>query len=81
VQRQRELIQLTHDQYEILEQAVARGTRIAVQRRNAGRREYIIVPLKLHSRDGREAIEARNPNTGHDLTIYVDEIERVEAVR
>ena len=72
---------MTHDQYEILEQAVSRGTRVAVQRRSGGRREYVIVPLKLHLREGREAIEARNPTTGHDLTIYVDEIERVEAVR
>ena len=72
---------MTHDQYEILEQAVTRGTRVAVHRRNAGRREYVIVPLKLHLREGREAIEARNPTTGHDLTIFVDEIERVEPVR
>lgn len=72
---------MTHDQYEILESAVTRGTRVAVHRRNGGRREYVIVPLKLHLRDGREAIEARNPTTGHDLTIFVDEIERVEPVR
>jgi hypothetical protein len=74
-------MQLSHEQYEVLEQAVARGTRIALQRRGAGRREYVVVPLKLHLRDGREAIEARNPTTGSALTIYVDEIEHVEAVR
>jgi hypothetical protein len=73
-------MQLTHEQYELLEQAVVRGSRIVLQRRGAGRREYVVVPLKLHLRDGREAIEARNPTTGHDLTIYLDEIEHIEAV-
>ena len=32
-------------------------------------------------RDGREVIEARNPTTGHELTIYLDEIDRIEAVK
>jgi hypothetical protein len=34
----------------------------------------------LHTRNGREATEARNPTTGHDLTIYVDEIDALEAL-
>jgi hypothetical protein len=70
--------QLTHEQYDAIEGAVSKGTRIAITRR--GRREYIVIPLKLHSRQGREAIEARNPTTGHDLTIYVDEIDDVESL-
>ena len=49
-----------------------------MQRR--GGREHIIVPLAVRIRDGREAIEARNPTTGHDLTIYLDEIEGLEVV-
>ncbi|HXT16945.1 MAG TPA: hypothetical protein VN706_14995 [Gemmatimonadaceae bacterium] len=71
-------MQLTHAQYEVLEQAVARGRRVAVQRR--GRREHVLIPLVLHVRDGREAIEARNPTTGHEMTIYLDEIDRIEAI-
>lgn len=70
--------QLTHVQYDVLERAVIRGTRVVIARR--GRRELVVIPLKLHLRDGREAVEARNPTTGHDLTIYVDEIERLEAL-
>ena len=72
------MAELTHDQYDAIERAVVNGTRIAVQRR--GGREHIIVPLAVRTRDGREAIEARNPTTGHDLTIYLDEIEGLEVV-
>jgi hypothetical protein len=72
------MAELTHEQYDALERAVVDGSRIAVQRR--GGREHVIVPLSLRVRDGREAIEARNPTTGHDLTIYLDEIEGLEVV-
>ena len=73
------MAQLTHEQYDALERAVARGTRIAIRR--SGRREYVVIPLTLHVRDGREAIEARNPVTGHDLTLFLDEIESIEVVK
>jgi hypothetical protein len=71
--------QLTHDDYDALERALAKGTRISIQRR--GRQEYVIVPLAFRTRDGRELIEARNPTTGHPLTIYLDEIDAIEAMR
>ena len=70
--------QLTHEQYDAIEGALVKGTRIAISRR--GRREYVVIPLKLHSRQGREAIEARNPTTGHDLTIYLDDIDGVDSL-
>jgi hypothetical protein len=73
------MAQLTHAQYDALERAVMDGTRIAITR--SGRRELIFVPLSLKLREGREVIEARNPATGYDLTIYVDEIEAFEVVR
>lgn len=73
------MTQLTHEQYDALERAVVQGTRIAVRR--SGRREYVVVPLALRLRDGREAIEARNPVTGHDLTLFLDEIESLEVVK
>ena len=72
------MAQLTHQQYDVIERAVVRGTRVAIKRR--GRREYVVIPLTVHTRDGREAIEARNPTTGHELTIYIDEIERLESL-
>lgn len=70
--------QLKHDDYDTLERALARGTRISVQRR--GRQEYVIIPLAFRTRGGRELIEARNPITGHELTIYLDEIDAIEAM-
>ena len=72
------MTQFTHEQYEILERALARGTRVAIQRRNG--REYIVIPLTLRVIAGREAIEARNPTTGHDLTLYLDEMDAIEAL-
>jgi hypothetical protein len=73
------MAQLTHAQYEAIERAVVDGTRIVVQRR--GRREYVLIPLRLRVQDGREAIEARNPTTGHELTIFLDDVDGIEVVR
>jgi len=69
---------LTHEQYDALERAIVKGTRVAIRRR--GRREYVVIPLTLHQHGGREAIEARNPVTGDDLTLYLDEIDALEVV-
>ena len=73
------MAQLTHAQYEILERALVDGTRISFRR--SGRRETIVIPQRLRLLNGREAIEARNPTTGHDLTIFLDDIESFEVVR
>jgi hypothetical protein len=72
------MAQLTHEQYDALERAVVKGTRVAIYR--SGRRESVVVPLALRLRDGREAIETRHPTTGHDLTIYLDEIDAFEVI-
>jgi hypothetical protein len=72
------MAQLKHDDYDALERALAKGTRISVQRR--GRQEYVIIPLAFRTQGGRELIEARNPITGHALTIYLDEIDAIEAM-
>ena len=71
------MAQLTYAQYDRLERAVARGDRIAVYRRGT---EYIVVPLSLRTRDGREVIDSRNPTTGDRLELYIDEIESIEVV-
>lgn len=73
------MAQLTHAQYDALERAVIDGRRIAVRRR--GQREYVVIPLRLRVIDGREAIEARHPSTGHDLTLFLDELQSIEVVR
>lgn len=71
--------QLTHRQYDRLEVALLNGTRLIFQR--SGRRQYMVIPLRLGVREGREVVEARNPTTGHDLTIYLDELDGIESVR
>jgi hypothetical protein len=72
------MAQLTHQQYEQLERAVADGRRIAVQRRGT---EYVVVPARLAIRNGREVIEASNPTTGDHMTLYLDEVDAIEVVR
>jgi hypothetical protein len=69
---------LTHDQYDALERAVARRQRIVVYRRGT---EYVVVPLEIRVRDGRETIEARNPVTGDSMILYLDELDAFEVVR
>ena len=72
------MAQLTHDQYDALERAISNGIRIAVMRRGT---EFVVVPRRLRLADGREAIEAVHPTTGHELTLYIDEVDAIEVVR
>lgn len=71
------MAQLTHDEYERLERAVARGQRIVVYRRGT---EYVVVPLALEVRGGREVIAARNPTTGDAMSLVVEELDSIELV-
>lgn len=65
------------EQYDRIERAVTRGQRIVVYRRGS---EYIVIPLRLTARGGREVIEATNPTTGDRLVLFIDEVESVELV-
>jgi hypothetical protein len=69
--------QLTHEQYDALERAMADGRRIAVTRRGT---EYVVVPERLRAAGGREVIDATHPTTGDRLVLYLDELDTVEAV-
>ena len=71
------MAQLNHEQYDRLERAVTRGDRIIVNRRGT---EFILVPLALVLRAGREVIESRNPTTGDALSLYIDELDSIEAI-
>ena len=71
------MAQLTYEQYSRLENAVTRGLRIIIQRRGT---EYIVIPLALSSRGGREVIEARNPTTGDAMTLFIDELDSLEPI-
>ena len=71
------MAELTTQQYDALESAVASGRRIAIWRRGT---EYVVVPDRLRTDSGRELIEARNPTTGDRMKLYVDEIDGFEVV-
>ncbi len=69
--------QLSHEQYNALERAIADGRRIVVERRGT---EFIVVPELLRQIGGREAVETRHPTTGERLTLYLDELDVLEIV-
>jgi hypothetical protein len=71
------MAQLNHEQYDRLERAVTRGDRIIVNRRGT---EFVLIPLALVTRAGREVIESRNPTTGDALSIYIDELDSIDLV-
>jgi len=72
------MAQLTHEEYDRLERAIAIGQRIAVYRRGT---EYVVIPERLRLDQGRESIEARNPTTGDHLTLYLDELDSFEVMK
>jgi hypothetical protein len=72
------MAQLTVAGYDALEGAIRDGVRITVRRRGT---DYVLIPLQLHLRGRREAIEARHPGTGQPLTIWLDEADSIEVVR
>ena len=72
------MAQLTHEQYDALERAIADGSRIAVYRRGT---EFVVVPSRLRVAGGREAVEATHPTTGESMTLYIDEVDSIEVVR
>lgn len=70
--------QLTHRQYDALESAIIHGKRIVVYRRGT---EYVVIPKRLWTEGSREAMDSVHPTTGEHMTIYLDEMERIEVVR
>ena len=69
--------QLNHRQYDALESAITHGKRIAIRRRGT---EYVGVPKKLWSEGQREAVSLLHPTTGEEITVYLDEIDKLEVV-
>lgn len=70
--------QLTVQQYDALERAIVDGARVAIFRRGT---EYLVIPERLTTKDGAEAIAARHPTTGARLVLRLDECESFEVVR
>jgi hypothetical protein len=69
--------QLTHEQYNRLEAALSGARRIRISRRGT---EYVLVPLAMRTQDRREVMDAKNPTTGDAMTLFLDEVDSVEAV-
>ena len=72
------MAQLTSAQYDSLERAIVDGARIAVRRRGT---EFLVIPMSIGVRDGKETIEAFHPTTGERLTLVIEEVEDIEVVR
>jgi hypothetical protein len=72
------LMALSTKQYDMLEAAITKGTRISVWRRGT---EYMVIPERLRVVKGRELIEARHPSTGHHLELWIEEIDSFEVVK
>jgi hypothetical protein len=70
--------QLTHRQYDALEGAITHGRRISVFRRGT---EYVVIPKRLWSEGSREAMDSIHPTTGEEMTLYLDEMDRIEVVK
>jgi hypothetical protein len=68
---------LSHEEYELLERAVSQGRRIAVWRRGS---EFLVIPVSLDQKNGREVISARHPTTGEALSLVIDEIDGFEVI-
>ena len=68
------MAQFSVREYDQLERAVREGQRVSVMRRGT---EYIIVPLAIRLRAGREMIEARNPTTGDAMTLFIDDLDSI----
>jgi hypothetical protein len=69
---------LTTRQYDALERAITAGTRVAIRHRGA---EWVVVPERLRTTGGVEAIVTSNPVTGLPLVIPVDEVTDLDVVR
>jgi hypothetical protein len=68
---------LNHRQYDSLESAITHGSRVMIYRRGT---EYVGIPQRLRSEGQREVVDVLHPTTGELITLFLDEIERLEVV-
>jgi hypothetical protein len=71
------MAELTTAQYDALEAAITRGTRVSIYRRGT---EFVVIPRTLRTYRGRETLETKHPTTGDRLTFYLDELDTIEVV-
>jgi hypothetical protein len=70
--------QLTVKEYDVLERAIVDASRVSIFRRGT---EYLVIPERLVTHNGAEAVQARHPTTGARLVLRLDEAERIEVVK
>lgn len=70
-------IRWTAGRMDQLENAARRGLRVALSRRGT---EFIVVALRVTSVDRHDALVARLPMTGEELTFVLDEIESLQVI-
>lgn len=69
---------LTVQQYDVLERAIDRGSRLVLRRRQS---EIVVIPERLTFEGGREQLLTRHPTTGDRMVFQLDDLEGLEAVR
>lgn len=69
--------ELTTRQYDALEGAVTHARRVSVYRRGT---EYLGIPQRIYQDGRREAVSILHPTTGEEITIYLDEIEKLDVL-
>lgn len=70
-------IRWTAQRMDQLESAARRGLRVALDRRGT---EYIVVALRVTSVDQHDALVARLPMTGEELTFRLDDISSFQVI-
>jgi hypothetical protein len=71
------MARLTPAQYDALERAVTKGSRIAIDKRGT---EFVVIAHRLVLDGGRERIETVHPSTGQPLVFYIDEVDRIQVI-
>ncbi|MFN8575003.1 MAG: hypothetical protein U0132_23325 [Gemmatimonadaceae bacterium] len=72
------MARLTPSDYDALENAIRDGRRVAVVRHGM---ELVVLPVRIFTRSGGEALEARHPSTGERVVFELAHIESFEVVR
>ena len=68
---------LNHRQYDSLESAITRGSRVSIYRRGT---EYVGIPQRIIPDGNKEAVVILHPTTGEEITIRLEDIEHLEVV-
>ncbi len=70
-------VRWTTDRMDQLEHAARHGQRVALSRRGT---EFVVVAIRVTSRDQHEVLIGRLPMTGEDLTFRLDQIDAFQVV-